>query len=174
VVFPEGGAEFALGLDVDAFTDRLGADHVLLLRLHYMLSGRLGAIDHPAVREVSFHPEVSELYLAADVLVTDYSSSMFDFAVTGKPIFFLAYDLADFESRQRGFYFDLAPIAPGPIVTTTAELVDALEDLPAVSEHYAERYRHFQETFCALEDGHATERVLDHVLMRAPGRAATG
>ena len=81
---------FELGLDVDAFAAALGADHVLLLRLHYMVTEALPPPRHPSLRDVSLHPDVSELYLAADVLVTDYSSTMFDFAVTGRPVAFLA------------------------------------------------------------------------------------
>jgi CDP-glycerol glycerophosphotransferase len=167
-VFAEGGKQFALDFDVDAFADRFGADHCLLLRLHYTLTGRLAAMEHDAVRDVSFHPEVSDLYLAADVMVTDYSSTMFDFGVTGKPMLFFTYDLEDYERRLRGFYFDLPPIAPGPLVATMPELLDALEDLPAVVERHADRYAEFRARFCHLEDGHATDRVADR-LERALG-----
>jgi CDP-glycerol glycerophosphotransferase len=97
-------------------------------------------------------------------MVTDYSSTMFDFAVTGKPMLFFTYDLADYADRQRGFYFDLAPIAPGPLLTTTADVLDALADLPAVARQHGERYAAFRETFCRLEDGHATDRVVDRLL----------
>jgi CDP-glycerol glycerophosphotransferase len=164
VVFAEGDQPFTIDLDVDAFTEKLGDDHVLLLRLHYFLTGRLDVAEHPAVRDVSFHPDVAELYLAADALVTDYSSAMFDFAVTGKPLLLYTYDLEDFEGRVRGFYFDLAEIAPSPLLRTNAELLAALEDLPGVAARAADRYAHFRQTFCDLEDGHATERVLDRVL----------
>ncbi|HYP48625.1 MAG TPA: CDP-glycerol glycerophosphotransferase family protein, partial [Thermoleophilaceae bacterium] len=163
-VLPGGGKDFALGLDVDAFEERLGANHVLLLRLHYLLTGRLEAMSHESVRDVSHHPDISELYLAADVLVTDYSSVMFDFAITGKPQLFFTYDLEDYGNRLRGFYFDLAPIAPGPLLATNGELLDALADLPAVAAGQAKRYAAFRETFCHLEDGRATERVLDRLL----------
>ena len=164
-VFEGGSDDLVLDLDVDAFMDALGADHVLLLRVHYMLTGRLAAAGHDAVRDVSFHPEVAELYLAADAMVTDYSSTMFDFAVTGKPMAFYAYDLDDYRDRQRGFYFDFLPEAPGPVVTTTPELIEAIADLGAIETGYGERYARFRERFCHLEDGHATERVL----ARLPG-----
>jgi CDP-glycerol glycerophosphotransferase len=162
-VFAEGGKDFALDLDVDGFAERLGGDHCLLLRLHYTLTGRLAASAHESVRDVSFHADVSELYLAADVMVTDYSSTMFDFAVTGKPMLFYTYDLADYAGRLRGFYFDFAPVAPGPLLETTPELLDALADLPAVAAAHADRYAAFAERFCHLEDGRATERVADRV-----------
>ena len=169
-VFDAGGREFRLAFDVDAFTRRFGDDHVLLLRLHYMLTRRLAPVEHPAVRDVSAHADISRLYLAADVLVTDYSSAMFDFAVTGRPILFYTYDLDDYRSRLRGFYFDFAPGAPGPLLGTTDEVLDALADLDAIGERYAERYRLFRERFCHLEDGHASERVLDAVFAALDAR----
>jgi CDP-glycerol glycerophosphotransferase len=158
---------FELALDTDAFGAALGADHVLLLRLHYMVTDELPPIDDPAVRDVSLHPDVSELYLAADVLVTDYSSTMFDFAVTGRPLAFLTYDLADFQHRLRGFYFDLEDKAPGPLVETTAELIAVLRDLDTTRTQYAERYARFRERYCHLEDGHATDRVLEWLAVAA-------
>lgn len=156
---------FELALDVGAFTAALGADHVLLLRLHYMITEQLRPLGHPAVRDVSLHPDVSELYLAADVLVTDYSSTMFDFAVTGRPQAFLAYDLADFQHRLRGFYFNLEDEAPGPLVETTAKLIGILRDLEATEAAYADRYARFRERYCHLEDGGATQRVLERLAL---------
>lgn len=142
----------------------------MLLRLHYMLTGRLKAFRHPGVRDVSFHPDISELYLAADVLMTDYSSTMFDFAVTAKPELFFTPDLATYRDSTRGFYFDFEPVAPGPLLGTTDEVVAALRELPAVTERYAAKYAAFRERFSHLEDGHATERVVDRLLtMRRDG-----
>lgn len=161
VVFAGNEDAIDLALDVPAFCDRLGDDHVLLLRLHYMLTGRLRAVDHPAVRDVSYHPDISELYLAADVLVTDYSSVMFDFAVLDRPIVLFAYDLDDYRDRERGFYFELEPgTAPGPIVTASGELLDTLAGLDDVAARHADAYAAFRRTYCHLEDGGATRRVL--------------
>lgn len=112
-----------------------------------------GAID------VTNYPDVTELYLAADVLVTDYSSVMFDFSVTGKPIIFLAPDIAEYESK-RGFYFDFRSEAPGPICTDAAEVLAALNDLTAVTKNYAAKYSAWQAKFNQLEDGKAAQRVV--------------
>jgi CDP-glycerol glycerophosphotransferase len=157
----KGARDFHFPVDLEDFTARLGEDHVLLLRLHNMVSSRLESIEGLPVRDVSNHPDIADLYLAADLLVTDYSSTMFDFAVTGKPILLFTYDLAEYRDRLRGFYVDIEEIAPGPLLSTSGELVDAIADLDAVSAASADRYRSFRETFTSLEDGHATERVLD-------------
>lgn len=163
-VFAAGGRKPTLELDVDRFVAELGDDCVLLLRLHYMLAGALGPLERPGVLDVSSHPDVSELYLAADAMVTDYSSTMFDFGVTGKPMALFVYDLEDYADRLRGFYFELEPIAPGPLVRTTEELLGELRDLDALAGRWAPRYTAFRERFCGLEDGGATARVLDRAL----------
>jgi CDP-glycerol glycerophosphotransferase len=166
-----GGTEpMPLALDVERTVGALGGDHCLLLRLHYLLTDRLAPIAHPAVRDVSAYPEISELYLAADVLVTDYSSVMFDYALTGKPMLFFAYDLADYRDKLRGFYFDFEPVAPGPLLETTDEVIAALRALDNVRAEYAPRYAAFRQRFGHLEDGRATDRVLARLLTVAAGR----
>jgi CDP-glycerol glycerophosphotransferase len=161
-VFSDGEAEVPLP-DLGAVVDRLGSGTVLLVRAHNLVTARARVAAGDRVHDVSGHPDVRDLYCAADVLVTDYSSTMFDFAITGRPIVLFTYDLERFRSSVRGFYFDLEEIAPGPMVNTADELAAALEDPAAWRPEYAERYRAFRETFAGLEDGHATERVLARI-----------
>jgi CDP-glycerol glycerophosphotransferase len=161
LVFDDDAPDFELPIDLDDFTERLGDDHVLLLRLHSMVKDRFRPRPGQAVVDVSTVADSAELYLAADVMVTDYSSSMFDFAVTGKPMIFFVYDLEHYRDELRGFYDDLTEIAPGPLVRSSPELVDAIADADRAAGEYAAAYNRFQQTFCGLEDGHATERVLD-------------
>lgn len=150
-------------LDLDVFSP-LGEDHVLLLRAHNLVAGRWDVTGQPWLRDVSLTPsDMADLYTAADVLVTDYSSAMFDWTVTGRPILYLASDLEQYASETRGFYVDLFPEVPGPVLTSTEELVAALCDLPAIEVEYAERYAAFRERFTPHEDGHATDRVLQHL-----------
>ena len=70
---------------------------------------------------VTAYPDITELYLVSDILVTDYSSAMFDYAVTGRPILFFTYDLAEYRDSLRGFYFDFEAEAPGPLLADSAE-----------------------------------------------------
>ena len=167
VLDADGRQDFSLHLDLDEFTRRLGPDHYLLLRTHFLVTAELEPIDGPQVRDVSAYPEVSHLYLAADAMVTDYSSTMFDFAVTGKPMVFFTYDLEHYRDTLRGFYFDFTAHAPGPLAATSAEVVDALADLPALRERYAEAYARFRERYCHLDDGAAARRVAE-LFVRTP------
>jgi CDP-glycerol glycerophosphotransferase len=150
-------------LDIDRFSRWLGDDGILLLRGHSNTPGFSGADAHPNVRDLSRYPDIGDLLEIADVLVTDYSSVMFDFAVTGRPILFLAPDLDEYASSTRGFYLDLRSIAPGPVLGSTDEVIDALADPGALSLHYQGPYTAFQERFTSRDDGSAARRVVDHV-----------
>ncbi|HYI38549.1 MAG TPA: CDP-glycerol glycerophosphotransferase family protein [Thermoleophilaceae bacterium] len=153
--------QFALEPQVDRLAQELGESHVVLLRTHKVDAGvaRTGRFV-----DVSAYPDNRELYLAADVLVTDYSSVMFDFAVTGKPMVFFTYDLADYRDRARGFYFDLEAEAPGPLVATAEELAEAVAGADADAPRLREAYQCFAERFCHLEDGRASARVVNLLL----------
>ncbi|MCW2603119.1 MAG: CDP-glycerol glycerophosphotransferase [Pseudonocardiales bacterium] len=135
----------------------------VMARLHYYDQALPVPDDESFVIDVSGHPDVAALYLAADVLVTDYSSVMFDFAITGKPMAFFAHDLRHYEDTLRGFYFDYRATMPGPIVDDAPDLAVALQSLVADPSPYAQRYAAFQAQFCHLEDGHAGDRVLQRL-----------
>lgn len=112
--------------------------------------------------DVTKYPDVTDLYLAADILVTDYSSVMFDYTVTGKPILFLAPDLERYRA-ERGFYLDYEAEVPGPIFKTADELTAALPNIDRISGEYAAKYRAWQAKFDHLEDGFAAKRVVERV-----------
>ncbi|TDC53214.1 CDP-glycerol:glycerophosphate glycerophosphotransferase [Actinomadura sp. KC345] len=159
-----GRRAFRLELDIDRFRAALGHDHVLLLRTHYLVTDRPRLQPGDCVMDVSVYPDISELFLISDVLVTDYSSSMFDFAVTGRPMVFFTYDLERYRDHVRGFYFDFDAEAPGPMLSTSAEVVDALRDPGALDTGFRDARAAFAARYCPHDDGHAASRVLDRVL----------
>ncbi len=134
---------------------------VVLVRGHYNASRQADVLaGHDQVVDVTRYPDIADLYLAADALVTDYSSVMFDFALTDKPLVLLTPDLDRYRDVERGFYFDIEAAPPGPMVTTTDEVVRALV---AADMHAAARAG-FRERFCPWDDGHAADRAVDHLL----------
>ncbi len=139
------------------------ADAVVLVRGHSRTLLPGSDATAPRVIDVTAYPDISRLLVVADALVTDYSSVMFDFSATGKPMYFLAPDLEHYRGELRGFYFDLPARAPGPFVQTQDELAEALAD-PGTVERYAERYAAWQARFNARDDGHAAERVVARIL----------
>jgi CDP-glycerol glycerophosphotransferase len=150
-------------LDLDLASRALGDDVVILVRGHAH-DGRVTSRMPPAPGrvDVTDYPEVSDLLLASDAAVVDYSSLRFDFGVTGKPMVFHVPDLQ--RSRDAGgWLLDFEPTAPGPLVSTTEEVVRHLADLDAVRREYAAAYASFRADFLDLDDGHAARRLVDAV-----------
>jgi CDP-glycerol glycerophosphotransferase len=98
-----------------------------------------------------------------DVLVTDYSSAIFDFAATRRPMVFFVPDLETYRDEVRGFSIDFEAEVPGPLLRTTGDVVDALRQPDQLAADYRERYEAFVAKYCTLADGQASSRVVDRV-----------
>ena len=151
-------------LDVRALAAELGDRFVILQRSHHSVARseqRHGS--GGGVIDVTDHPEINDLVLASDLAILDYSSLRFDYAITGRPMIFFVPDLERYSTELRGFLFDFADSAPGPLVADAAELADLVRDTSWSSE-YAQAYARFNERFNRFHDGHAAERVVDGLL----------
>jgi CDP-glycerol glycerophosphotransferase len=148
--------------DAGRLAGDLGPDYVVLARLHYFYGEELPPEASRAgsrVLDVTRHPSIEELCLAADVLVTDYSSIMFDYAVLDRPIVLHVPDWDEYRAK-RGTYLDLLAEPPGVVTTTDEELVEAFRS-GAVWGDKATRLRSvFRARFASLDDGGAAERVV--------------
>jgi CDP-glycerol glycerophosphotransferase len=156
------GYRFGPLLDLAVLRSALGEDDVLLFRKHRSMVGA-PPVEADGFLDVSAFPDATELLLAVDVLVTDYSSAIFDFASTNRPMVFFTPDLETYRDTIRGFSIDFEADAPGPLLRTTDDVIDALRDLDAVRASVGERYERFVATYCALNDGRAASRVVERV-----------
>jgi CDP-glycerol glycerophosphotransferase len=154
-----------LPLNPQRLAEELGPSHVLLVRAHYFnASDARGPAELPGVRDVSAHPSVEDLCLAADVLITDYSSVMFDYAVLDRPIVIYAPDWETYR-QTRGVYFDLLQQPPGSVATTPDRLAEVLRTGEYASASAANQRKEFRARFCPYDDGHAAERVVRRVFL---------
>ncbi|MFF8104454.1 CDP-glycerol glycerophosphotransferase family protein [Streptomyces sp. NPDC016640] len=155
-------------LDLAALADRLGEDTVLLVRGHYFYNGAASLPAGPRhcgrIVDVSSYEPVEELCLAADALVTDYSSIMFDYANLDRPLIIHADDWETYRTT-RGVYFDLMAEAPGPVARTQEELTGILTTDAWRDERAAKARAAFRRRFCEYDDGRAAERVVRRVFL---------
>lgn len=151
-------------VDLAAFARDLDAGHVVLARGHSRTLAHGQDLEGAGLIDVTSYPDMADLLLVADVLVTDYSSVMFDFAGTGRPIVFFTPDLAHYSADLRGFYFDLLADAPGPVVSTREELLDAILAAADGQPEYASRAAAWRERFTPRDDGDAGRRVVERML----------
>ncbi|MFD9907457.1 CDP-glycerol glycerophosphotransferase family protein [Streptomyces sp. NPDC059063] len=156
-------------LDLAALADRLGEDTVLLVRGHYFYGGApsssaAGLRRAGRVIDVSAYDPVEELALAADALITDYSSIMFDYANLDRPIVVYADDWETY-AKTRGVYFDLLAEPPGAVARTQEELTRVLTSDAWRDEASGKARAAFRRRFCEFDDGRAAERVVRRVFL---------
>jgi CDP-glycerol glycerophosphotransferase len=155
---------FDMRLDLERAWAELGQDYVFLIRGHHHMADDVPAGMRPGFAvNVTAYPDITELYLVSDLLITDYSSTMFDYAATGRPMVFFTYDLADYRDNLRGFYFDFEAEAPGPLLATSDEVIAAVREAGPVAASYRDAYERFAAKFASLDDGKAGARVCDRV-----------
>jgi len=147
-------------LDLPVMARELGDDYVILLRGHSRTLRTDGNVRVPGVIDVTSYPNVTDLFLAADAMITDYSSVMFDYSVTGRPMIFFTPDLEQYRDQTRGVYFDLEELAPGPVAFTQDAVIAALRSMADDAPGYAEKYAAWQQKFNAHDDGRSAERVI--------------
>ncbi|MDN3297539.1 CDP-glycerol glycerophosphotransferase family protein [Streptomyces ficellus] len=150
-------------LDLPRLADDLGEDTVLLVRGHYFHE-RLPGPRHDRVLDVTGYDPVEELALAADALITDYSSIMFDYANLDRPIVLHTDDWETY-TATRGVYFDITAEPPGPVTRTQDDLTGILLDGTWCDEAAAKQRHDFRLRFCEYDDGRAAERVVRRVFL---------
>jgi CDP-ribitol ribitolphosphotransferase len=155
-------------LDLDRLHETLGDTSVVLVRLHPFIRSqtRIGPVLAGFAIDVSDHPDINELMLVSDVLVTDYSSAIFEYALLSRPMVFFAPDYEAYEN-ERGFYFDYRTGVPGPIFETTAELAEYLR----AGSFDTAIVQRFRDASFEVADGRSTARVSDELILPALTRA---
>jgi CDP-glycerol glycerophosphotransferase len=157
------GYTYDLNVNFDKWRRKLGENYIILFRAHYFIAN---SFDFSAyddfVKDASIIDDINDLYVIADLLITDYSSVFFDYADLKRPMLFYMYDLEEYQGKMRDFYIDLNTL-PGDIVTEEEELLEKISQMD-YENFYDERYRKFNETYNYLDDGHAAERVVKRLI----------
>ena len=151
-------------LDIAALYRALGSEYRLIVRLHPFVKSamRIPPEVGDFVVDASAEPDVNEVMLAGDILVSDYSSIIFEYALLNRPMAFLAPDLAAYE-RERGFFFDYRTGVPGPVMEETEQLARWIQ----AKQFDLQRVRAFAATSFDVMDGRATERFVSDVALPA-------
>lgn len=159
-----GQYKFTLRLDLQKMKAALGDEYVILLRTHHYIADNLDVtgVEDFAIN-LSKYDDITEIYLVSDICITDYSSVFFDYANLKRPILFYTYDIEKYRDDLRGFYIDMNTEVPGPLLYTTEEVIDAIKNIDAVNEKFADTYAKFYDRFCSIDDGNASKRTVERV-----------
>ena len=146
-------------LDIAAFGDALSKDYVLLFKLHPFVKKRTAIPEgyEDFAFDCTDDMSIEELLFVADICISDYSSLVFEYSLFEKPMIFFAFDLDNYYD-WRGFYYDYKEFVPGPIYTTTEEMIDYIKHIDTKFDK--QKVRQFRDKFMSACDGHATERIM--------------
>lgn len=143
---------------VNEMSRELSEEYCLGLRLHPHIAGTFKAEELGSqIYQLSFEKDVNTVLLAADILITDYSSIIFEYCLTKRPMIFYAYDYLEFSDQGRGFYYNYESFVPGPVAYHCPEVVDIIRT--KAFELY--RIDDFIQRNYIYTDGNATERLIE-------------
>lgn len=150
-------------LNFDLLKKQLDDEYIFLYRPHYLVQNNLDYKKYNNfVIDVKDYEDVNDLYIISDILITDYSSVLFDYANLKRPMIFYMYDKYSYENDLRGFYFDTNEL-PGKIVTTEQEIINIMDNLKNYNKEHFNKYNQFNQKFNYLDDGNATKRIIDEI-----------
>lgn len=149
-------------LDIPAMKEAFGDEYVLLLKHHPLVKKRpkVPAECQDFAMDITKDLDIEQLLCVSDICISDYSSLIFEYSLFERPMIFYAYDLDNYFD-WRGFYYNYDELTPGPIVTSTEEIIDYIQNLDTRFDK-AEVHA-FREKFMSACDGHATDRIVELV-----------
>lgn len=149
-------------LDLKKWKAKLGNNYVLLFRAHYEVSKVMGVKDDGFIMDVSLYPNLNELMLVSDMLISDYSSIFFDYAIQGKPMLCFAYDYERYQ-KERGMYFDIRKELECMDMDTEDSVIREIQNMDI--EERSSISRRFREKYVTCY-GSATKQSLDLIYER--------
>lgn len=162
--FKKGHYKMSIELDLDKMQKELSDEYIVIIRAHYLIASSINIGDYKGfVYDFSQGFDIQELYLVSDILITDYSSVMFDFANLKRPMIFFTYDLEKYRDSLRGFYFDFEKVAPGMIAMTTDQVVDTILNIDETNKEYEDKYEEFYNKFCHVDKGESAKTVFEKI-----------
>ncbi len=146
-------------LDFSLLMEELENDTVLIVKYHYLVMDQIDWTPYEGfIYSYDMSYDISLLYLVSDMLITDYSSVMFDYSILKRPMLFYCYDLDEYKDSLRGFYFDFIKEAPGPIVKSSSKLIRAIKEYDY--NMYRDKYEAFTNKYNHADDGNASGKIV--------------
>lgn len=142
-------------MDLSQVAKALSDEYVIMTKFHPFVCQNYKQVKGSKLIDVSYYDDLNRLLLVADILITDYSSIIFEYAVLGKPMIFYAYDQEEYGNKIRGFYYDYESYVPGIIVKERRALLTCLQD----KTYLQHSYEGFVAGYLAYQDADAAGRI---------------
>ena len=147
-----------IAIDIEKLTASLGPAYLLLIRMHPAVKMSVNESQFDGVIDVSGYPNMNELLVVTDYLITDYSSLPYEFALLKRPQIFYPYDLAEYE-QESGFWGAYEEVVPGPVVHSTEEIIELIGG----DDFDLERVAAFSELWNAYSKGKSAQALISYL-----------
>ncbi|MDN6268246.1 MAG: CDP-glycerol glycerophosphotransferase family protein [Tetragenococcus koreensis] len=163
----KGSYKFYMPFSLEKMVKCLGQDDTLIIRPHYLVGDSIDIKGYEDRVKVCMDEAINDLYLISDLLITDYSSVMFDFAILQRPMLFYPYDMAHYKEKLRGFYLDYNEV-PGPIAEDEEKLYEFIRNFVSQGQFsgYDRKKERFEQLFCSWESGEASQKITNLIVER--------
>jgi CDP-ribitol ribitolphosphotransferase / teichoic acid ribitol-phosphate polymerase len=157
---PGKRSNFQMNLDLIGMAKELGDEYILVLKLHPSVNKNVKIPEEAQDFVINMSAnDISNVLAITDILISDYSSLVFEYALLERPMIFFAYDLKQY-LEDRGFYYEYNDFVPGPIVSTTEEIIELVKN----DEFDLEKVKQFKERFFDHLDGQAAKRFVETLI----------
>lgn len=166
----KGNYKFIVPFNIKNLYSKIGSNSVLLIKKHYLVDDKLDIEAPEFLFQFDSNTDIQELLLISDILITDYSSVMFDYSILDRPIIYYVHDIEEYQHQLRGFYFDLEQYAPGPIIKSEEQLCSLLErlvndesNLIKFKSSYHKKLEEFRRKFNHEDSGSSSNKVIEFI-----------
>ncbi|ACB62079.1 CDP-glycerol:poly(glycerophosphate) glycerophosphotransferase [Exiguobacterium sibiricum 255-15] len=115
-------------IDFKKWEEEIGDEYIVLLRTHSYTNKLLGVNFNKFIIDVSDYPNINELMILSDILISDYSATIFDYSILEKPIFCFGYDYKEY-LESRGFYINLNEELPNGVISEEINLLSQIKNM---------------------------------------------
>lgn len=154
-------------LEIDKIYEKLKDEYIFVFKWHPAIYNNIqrGITVMPDLEkyngfylDLSMCRDINDLLLVTDVLITDYSSVIFDYLLVNKPVVYFTYDLEDYESG-RGLYYEFKEYVYGNVAKTSDELINAIKE----ENMMLDKRGAFNDKFMSACDGNATKKTVEWI-----------
>lgn len=157
----QSNARLDIDFDLEKVLDNMPSNSILGLKMHPFVKTRINDAQYENLIDLSDYDNINDILLISDMLITDYSSVVFEYSLLERPIIFYSPD-RDLYKEERDFYYDYDEFVVGPVITTTDGLISVINE----GNFNKKQIKYFKEKFFDHMDGKSSKRFVDTIILK--------
>ena len=157
----QSNARLDIDFDLEEVLNNIPSNTILGLKMHPFVKTRIHDSKYDNLIDLSDYDNINDILLIADMLITDYSSVVFEYSLLEKPMIFYSPD-RDLYKEERDFYYEYESFVPGPIISNTDELIKEINN----KDYDKDKIIEFKQKFFDYLDGNSSKRFVEEIILK--------